>query len=52
MKIGIISDTHDYLLSLKSIIKIFRERKVKYVIHDGHYVFPGMIKEFNHRMVN
>lgn len=35
MNIGIISDTHDDLLSLKSAIRIFTERKVKYVIHAG-----------------
>jgi len=48
MKIGIISDTHDDLLSLKSAIKIFNETKVKYVIHAGDYVFPGVVKEFKH----
>ena len=48
MKIGIISDTHDGLLSLKSTIKIFRERKVKHVIHDDEYVFTEAVKKFNH----
>ena len=48
MNIGIISDTHDDLLSLKSAIRIFNERKVKYVIHAGDYVFPGVVKEFKH----
>lgn len=52
MKIGIISDTHDDLLSLKSAIKIFNERKVKYVIHAGDYVFPGVVKEFKHLNAN
>ena len=46
MNIGIISDTHDDLLSLKSAIRIFNESKVKYVIHAGDYVFPGVVKEF------
>lgn len=31
MNLGIISDTHDDLLSLKSAIKIFNERKVSHV---------------------
>ena len=46
MNLGIISDTHDDLLSLKSAIKIFNERKVSQVIHAGDYVFPGIVKEF------
>jgi len=46
MNLGIISDTHDDLLSLKSAIKIFNERKVSHVIHAGDYVFPGVVKEF------
>jgi uncharacterized protein len=48
MNLGIISDTHDDLLSLKSAIKIFNERKVNHVIHAGDYVFPGVVKEFKH----
>lgn len=48
MNIGIISDTHDDLSSLKNAIKIFNERKVEYVIHAGDYVFPGVVKEFRH----
>jgi hypothetical protein len=46
MNIGIISDTHDDLLTLKNAIKTFNERKVSYVIHAGDYVFPGVVKEF------
>lgn len=48
MHIGIISDTHDDLLSVRSAIKIFNERKVKCVLHAGDYVFPGVVKEFKH----
>jgi uncharacterized protein len=48
MNFGIISDTHDDLLSLKSAIKIFNERKVNHVINAGDYVFPGVVKEFKH----
>ncbi|HEY9399446.1 MAG TPA: metallophosphoesterase [Nitrososphaeraceae archaeon] len=46
MNIGIISDTHDDLLTLDEAIKTFNERKVSYVIHAGDYVFPGVVKEF------
>jgi putative phosphoesterase len=48
MKFGIISDTHDDLLCLKSAIEIFNDSKVSYVIHAGDYVFPGVVKEFRH----
>ena len=46
MNIGIISDTHDDLSSLKNAIKSFNERRVDYVIHAGDYVFPGVVKQF------
>ncbi len=46
VNIGIISDTHDDIVNLKSAIKIFNERKVSYVIHAGDYIFPGVVKEF------
>lgn len=48
MNLAIISDTHDDLLSLKSAIKIFNERKVSHVIHAGDYVISGVVKEFKH----
>ena len=46
MNLGIISDTHDDLSSLKNAIKVFNENRVSYVIHAGDYVFPGVVKEF------
>ena len=46
MNLGIISDTHDDLPSLKNAIKKFNENRVSYVIHAGDYVFPGVVKEF------
>ena len=46
MNIGIISDTHDDLSSLKNAIKSFNERRVDYVIHAGDYVYPGVVKQF------
>lgn len=48
MNLGIISDTHDDLPSLKNAIKKFNENRVSYVIHAGDYVFPGVVKEFKH----
>ena len=46
MNIGIISDTHDDVSNLKIAVSVFNERKVRYVIHAGDYIFPGMVKEF------
>ena len=48
MNLGIISDTHDDLPSLKNAIKKFNENRVSHVIHAGDYVFPGVVKEFKH----
>lgn len=46
MDIGIISDTHDDVSNLKIALSVFNERKVRYVIHAGDYVFPDMVTEF------
>lgn len=48
MNLGIISDTHDDLPSLKNAINKFNENRVSYVIHAGDYVFPRVVKEFKH----
>ena len=46
MRIGIISDTHDDVENVQSAIEIFNTEKVKYVIHAGDYIFPGIVLEF------
>lgn len=45
MKIGIISDTHDDLDSLRSAIRIFKRERITYLIHAGDFVFPGVVDE-------
>jgi putative phosphoesterase len=45
-KIGIISDTHDDIVNVRKALEIFRNYKIKYVIHAGDYIFPGIVKEF------
>jgi len=40
MKIGVISDTHDHLPSVRKAIEMFRERQVEMVIHGGDWVAP------------
>jgi len=46
MKLGIISDTHDDVDNVRMAIEIFNREDVKYVIHAGDYVFPGIVMEF------
>ena len=38
MKIGIISDTHDHHSNVIKAIRIFNERRVKYVLHAGDII--------------
>jgi uncharacterized protein len=46
MKLGIISDTHDDIDNVRRAIDIFNKENVRYVIHAGDYVFPGIVMEF------
>lgn len=46
MKLGIISDTHDDIDNVRMAIDTFNRENVKYVIHAGDYVFPGVVMEF------
>ena len=47
MKIGVISDSHDDIENVQEAIQIFNGNNVRYVIHAGDYIFPGIIKEFS-----
>ena len=46
MKIGIISDTHDYLPNIRKAIDIFNSMNVDIVVHCGDFVSLFVIKEF------
>lgn len=46
MLIGIISDTHDNLVTTKKAIKFLNNRKVEHVIHAGDYTSPFTVKLF------
>ncbi|WP_292461233.1 MJ0936 family phosphodiesterase [Methanothermococcus sp.] len=46
MKIGIMSDTHDYLPNIKKAVDIFNNKNVDMVIHCGDFVSLFVIKEF------
>ncbi|AVB76060.1 hypothetical protein HNP87_001329 [Methanococcus maripaludis] len=46
MKIGIMSDTHDYLPNIRKAIAVFNDEKVDMVVHCGDFVSLFVIKEF------
>ncbi|AEH07397.1 MJ0936 family phosphodiesterase [Methanothermococcus okinawensis] len=46
MKIGIISDTHDYLPNIRKAVDIFNNKNVDIVVHCGDFVSLFVIKEF------
>jgi len=50
MKVGIISDTHDNLISLKKAIQIFKEQKIEMLIHCGDWVSPFTLEFFDREM--
>jgi putative phosphoesterase len=40
MKIGLISDTHDYILNIRRAVRKFNEKHVDIVIHAGDFASP------------
>ena len=46
MKIGLISDTHDNFKTIESAVKIFREKRIDYVIHAGDITTPEVVEAF------
>jgi putative phosphoesterase len=40
MKIGLISDTHDYILNIRRAVKKFNDNHVDIVIHAGDFISP------------
>ena len=46
MKIGLISDTHDNFKTIESAAKIFREKRIDYVIHAGDITTPEAVEAF------
>jgi len=47
LKIGVISDTHDYLPQVRKVIDVLNGEELELVIHCGDYVSPFVIKEFS-----
>ena len=50
MIIGIISDTHDYLVGLRKAIKIFKQHKIELLIHCGDWVSPFTLEFFDREL--
>jgi len=48
MKIGIISDSHDNRANIMKAVEIFKEHKVKYVLHGGDIISPFAARPFGH----
>ena len=46
MKIGVISDTHDYMENIEKSVQLFNDRKVSFVMHAGDYVNPEAVRAF------
>ena len=44
--IGIISDTHENEEAIKKAVKIFKEKKVDFVVHCGDIISPPMLEHF------
>ena len=44
--IGIISDTHENEEAIKKAVKIFKEKKVEFVVHCGDIISPPMLEYF------
>lgn len=46
MKIGLISDTHDYVLNIQRAVRKFNDKHVDLVIHAGDFVSPTAVESF------
>jgi putative phosphoesterase len=46
MKIGVISDTHDYIENIEKSVQLFNDRKVSIVMLAGDYVNPKAVRAF------
>lgn len=46
MKIGLISDTHDYIRNIQRAVREFNDKHVDIVIHAGDFTDPIVIESF------
>ena len=47
MKIGVVSDTHNNLKSIETIIHLFNDRELEYVIHTGDIANSHSLERFS-----
>ena len=47
MKIGVISDTHDNLMSMQQALDIFKQQAVDLIVHCGDWVAPFAVEYFS-----
>lgn len=45
MLIGVLADTHDHLLRIQQVVRLFQDRGVCTILHAGDYVAPFALKE-------
>lgn len=46
MKVGLLSDTHDRLPAIESLVRYMQEKGVQLVLHAGDFVAPFALKPF------
>jgi uncharacterized protein len=46
VKIGLISDTHDNFKTIEAAVRIFREKRIDYVLHAGDITTPEAVEAF------
>lgn len=46
MKIGVIGDTHDNVPNIKKAVRLFKRKKVNFVIHCGDIISPRTVSLF------
>lgn len=47
MRIGVMSDSHDYIPNVRKAVEVFNREKVDLVVHCGDYIAPFIIKELS-----
>jgi putative phosphoesterase len=47
LRIGLISDTHDYIENIEKAIKMFKDKEVLFIIHAGDYISPDAVRAFH-----
>ncbi len=45
MRIGVLADSHDNLISLRKAINLFNKEKVEFVLHAGDFIAPFSVLE-------